>query len=221
MAIRWRSRWTTRWRTQWTARHSITIVLIAIAGWHLGSAALIHVKARAAQVLIAVAAREGLLNDRPVKPWPWADTWPVARLHVPRLDVEAYVLAGDSGRTLAFGPGHRFGTALPGRAGNSVIAGHRDTHFAFLRELRDGELLEVEAAGGIRRGYRIVRAEVMHKSNVEVLAPEGPTRLTLITCFPFDAIVSGGPLRYVVVAEAVTEALSASASAAWTPVEVN
>ena len=110
-------------------------------------------------------------------------------------------------KTLAFGPGHRFGTALPGRAGNSVIAGHRDTHFAFLRDLRIGEFLDVEAAGGIRRRYRIVRAEVMHKSNVDVLAPEGPTRLTLITCFPFDAIVPGGPLRYVVVAEAVTESL--------------
>jgi sortase A len=68
----------------------------------------------------------------------------VARLVVPSEDVEMIVLAGASGRTLAFGPGHLKGTPLPGQAGNAVISGHRDTHFAFLARLHLADEVDVE-----------------------------------------------------------------------------
>ena len=61
------------------------------------------------------------------------------------------VLAGASGRTLAFGPGHVDGTPLPGEHGNAVVSGHRDTHFAFLRDLRCGDVLEVQTAAAALR----------------------------------------------------------------------
>jgi sortase A len=124
----------------------------------------------------------------------------VARLSVPALGIERYVLAGADGSALAFGPGHVSGTPIPGEAGNSVIGGHRDTHLAFLRLLRPGDLLEVERADGTRVAYRSELASVLHKGDVWVAKQEGPDRLTLVTCYPFDALRAGGPQRYVVFA---------------------
>ncbi|MSQ60616.1 MAG: sortase [Betaproteobacteria bacterium] len=107
--------------------------------WQASEWVYIHAKAWAAQKLIAAGWGRSLASGAGVKPWPWADTHPVARLEAPRLRVALMVLAGASSRTLAFGPGHMNGTPLPGGAGNSVLSGHRDTHFAFLRELRPGD----------------------------------------------------------------------------------
>ena len=173
---------------------------LAASLWQFGQAGYIHAKARLAQVLIAQAWARTLAGEVAVKPWPWADTWPVARLAVPGRDVDLFVLAGADGRSIAFGPGHVFGTAAPGTAGNSVIGGHRDTHLRFLKDLGRGELLSVERPDGRRFDYRIADTQVVDKSNVAVLGQDGPDRLTLVTCWPFDALRAGGPQRYVVTA---------------------
>ena len=171
----------------------------------LGKGLYIHAKAVLAQVLIHTAWTERLAGTAAQpKPWPWADTWPVARLAVPDKNIDLYVLAGANGRTIAFGPGHVFGTPLPGETGNSVIGAHRDTHFAFLRELRPGEEIVVAKSAATTRRYRVSGAEIVDKSETRVLAPSpGEARLTLITCYPFDALRAGGPLRYVVTAKAI------------------
>jgi sortase A len=111
------------------------------------------------------------------------------------------VLAGAGGRALAFGPGHVDGTPLPGEAGNAVISGHRDTHFAFLRELRSGDLLLVRSATRRMARYVVSGIEVVRSKDVRVLLDAGDDRLTLVTCYPFNSPVPGGPLRYVVVAK--------------------
>lgn len=178
--------------------HWAAAALLGLAAWHFGQAAWIHSKARLAQYLMQAAWERGLAGEREPKPWPWADTWPVARLIAPRQGVEVFVLAGASGRTLAFGPGHLFGTASPGAAGNSVIAAHRDTHFAFLRHLAPGDELVVETPDGRRRRYLVDDAAVVDRRDLRATRPEPTPRLTLITCYPFDAVAPGGPLRYVV-----------------------
>jgi sortase A len=122
----------------------------------------------------------------------------VARLLVPDLDLDLMILAGASGRTMAFGPGHLAGTPRPGEAGNSVISGHRDTHFAFLRELRVGDPILVERRDGERRRYVVRRTFVVDRRDTWVVEDAGDSRLTLVTCYPFEAIRPGGPLRYVV-----------------------
>ena len=180
------------------------LVLCVAAGlWQLGQALYIHAKAQLAQYLIADAWQQTLTGKRAVKPWPWADTWPVARLSVPALGEAVYVLAGADGRAIAFGPGHMHGTPLPGAEGNSVIGGHRDTHFAFLRDLKQGETISVQRADGAWRRYRVSEASVVDKSAVHVARDTGTTKLTLVTCWPFDAVRAGGPARYVVTALAV------------------
>ncbi len=174
--------------------------LIGLGAWNLGHAAYIHAKARLAQTLLHEAWAETRAGKAQVRPWPWADTYPVARLTLPQHKVDLIVLAGASGRTLAFGPGHLDGTPLPGQAGNSVLSAHRDTHFAFLRHARAGEQMVVEGPDGSRRVYRVTEARVVDQHDLSVLRPTADAQLTLITCYPFDAVRPGGPLRYVVIA---------------------
>jgi sortase A len=170
--------------------------------WQTGGAAYIHAKAWLAQVLLETAWVETRGGAPRAKPWPWADTWPVARLSAPRLGVERIVLAGASGRTLAFGPGHLDGTAPPGAPGHSVVSGHRDTHFRFLEDLRPGDELRVERPDGDVRRYRVTAAEVLDARTATLAPGDGRPLLSLVTCWPFDAVAPGGPLRYAVFAEA-------------------
>ena len=178
------------------------VALLAIAGaLQFGQGLYIHAKARLAQLLLERAWQRTLAGETAVKPWPWADTWPVARLIAPAQRVELLVLSGSDGRAIAFGPGHMAGTPLPGAAGNSVIGGHRDTHLAFLRHVKRGEILTVERADGRRSEYRVTHLDVLDKRDTWVTKNEGPARLTLITCWPVDALRAGGPQRYVVIAQ--------------------
>ena len=107
--------------------------ILCVAGLVLlGQGVWIHAKALLAQVLLERAFAASLADGRPVKPWSWADTWPVARIEVPRLGKNVIVLHGASGQALAFGPGHLARTPVAGELGHAVYAAHRDTHSAFL-----------------------------------------------------------------------------------------
>ena len=110
--------------------------------------------------------------------------------------------AGAHGAALAFGPGHATGTALPGDEGNSLIGGHRDTHLAFLGILKEGDEILVQRGDGVRVRYRVAGAQVIDRRDVWIASQDGPTRLTLVTCWPLDAWRAGGDARYAVTAEA-------------------
>ena len=167
-----------------------------------GNALYIHAKALVAQALLHRAWAATQTTGVPAKPWPWADTTTIARLVAPAQGVDLLVLAGATGRTLAFGPGHHDGSAMPGEPGNAVVSAHRDTHFRFLRDVAVGDTLIIEGTAGKQWAYRVREIEVADQRNLRLprLTPE-PT-LTLVTCYPFDAVTTGGPLRYVVVATA-------------------
>jgi sortase A len=175
-------------------------IVFALGALQFSSGLYIQAKARLAQLLIAHAWQRTLDGEQHARPWPWADTWPVARLVVPDLQTDLYVLAGSNGRAIAFGPGHVFGTPLPGEIGNSVIGGHRDTHLAFLRYAVPGVEMSIQLADGRWTRYRVEETEVVDKADVWVTENIGPTRLTLITCYPFDALRAGGSDRFVVTA---------------------
>jgi sortase A len=191
----------TRWRRLLLA---LAVGLLAASGsLSFGHGAYMYAKAQLAQVLLQSAWEQTRSGGAPVRPWPWADTHPVARLLVPARHGDVLVLAGASGRTLAFGPGHLDGSARPGDPGNAVITAHRDTHFRFLRNVAIGDDMVVERADGGRRHFRIKATFVADHRTLNL--PRDTTRptLTLVTCYPFDSISPGGPLRFVVVAEAV------------------
>jgi len=183
------------------AGRTVVACLLGLGFWHLGSGAYIPAKAWMAQELMQRAWEQaGSGVDRP-PPWPWADTFPVARLTSKRRDVDLIVLAGGSGRTLAFGPGHLSASALPGETGNTVIAGHRDTHFRFLGDLEKGELLGIESAEGRKHVYQVLGTEVVDSRKGGLLLDTDAAMLTLVTCYPFAAREPGGPLRYIVTAK--------------------
>ncbi len=170
--------------------------------FEFGQGGYIHAKAALAQVLLENAWARSVEGEDRSKPWSWADTWPVARLRVPGLGVDQIVLDGESGNVLAFAPGRLPGSADSGSEGRIVISGHRDTHFRFLEDISPGARLTLEFPDGNKRRYRVVDTRVAdvraYDGNVPYPATEG---LTLITCYPFNALRPGGPLRYLVDAD--------------------
>ena len=174
--------------------------LFGLGFWQLGQAAYIPAKAWLAQELMQRAWQKVRHGEIESRPWPWADTWPVARLSAKGGNVELIVLAGGSGRTLAFAPGHLSVSALPGTKGNSIIAGHRDTHFQFLQYLTVGESLMIETAGGDYHLYRVTDIDVVDSRRGSIVIDTDTPMLSLVTCYPFGARRAGGPWRYVVTA---------------------
>src|ERR1700754_2173751 len=120
-----------------------------------GQGVYIHAKALLAQVLLQRAFAETIETGRATKPWSWADTWPVARIEIKRLHASAIVLAGSSGQALAFGPGHVENTPDAGEPGVAVYSAHRDTHFAFLKNVTIGDEIDVTRRDGRAFRYRV------------------------------------------------------------------
>jgi|RhiMethySRZTD1v2_1073278.scaffolds.fasta_scaffold92264_2 sortase A len=179
------------------------VVALALGGLTLIAQGIyIHAKAMLAQILLERAFAQALSTGTPVKPWSWADTWPVARVVVPRLGKSAIVLAGSSGQALAFGPGQLERTPEIGEEGTAIYAAHRDTHFAFLADVRVGDHIEVTRRDGKVLRFRVTGASVVRfdHSGIDPYSPG--RRLVLSTCWPLNARTQG-PLRYVVHAEMI------------------
>jgi sortase A len=120
----------------------------------------------------------------------------VAKLSIPRLGAELYVVEGDDDRDLRLGPGHMPGTALPGEKGNCVIAAHRDTHFRVLRNIREGDEIALETSEG-RFVYTVDHTSIVKPTDVSSLAPTKSGVLHLITCYPFY-FLGHAPKRFIV-----------------------
>jgi len=179
--------------------------LFAVAIWQFSTAGVIQAKAWVAPKLIEWAWQRTLDEHHPVKPWPWADTWPVAHLAVPAMDIERYVLAGTHGSSLPFGPGHMNGSALPGEPGSIIIAGHRDTHFGFLHEIRPGAMLQLTGMHGHRFNFKITGQEIMNARLHGISPLRAGSELILVTCQPTKGMPFRGPYRLVVTARPVEQ----------------
>jgi sortase A len=172
------------------------LVLTLIGLILFGDGAYIHAKAWLAQVLLERAFDRSIATGQAVKPWSWADTWPVARIEVKRIGASAIVLEGTSGQALAFGPGHISGTVAAGERGVAVYAAHRDTHFRFLRNVSLGEVIDVTRNDGKHFRFRADSSAVVRYDASGIDPATREAELVLTTCWPFDAVVSG-PERYV------------------------
>jgi sortase A len=185
------------------SKHKWITLSLLLGVYQFSGGLYIFAKAELAQYLIADAWHKNLQSDEQHKPGPWADTYPVAELII--KDKSWYVLAGASGRNLAFAPAHVSSTPEPGETGNSVIVGHRDTQFNSLKRLQKGDLIEVKTKHN-RQQFKVTMLRVAQQSQVEYM--QGNTDndtfdvdqayLTLITCYPFDSLVPDPPYRYIV-----------------------
>nr|WP_010131000.1 class GN sortase [Microbulbifer agarilyticus] len=196
----------------WLSKRLLPLLLITAGVWQLAGASWILAKAELSQYLISSAWERQLHAGEIHKPWPWADTWPVARL---KLDQQKplVVLQGTSGEALAFGPGLHEASTLPVTQQHgddtpvrtTVIAAHRDTHFRGLEKLQVGMGVQLQGRDGRWRHYRVRGTRVVDSSR-ETLPVSDRPGLLLVTCYPFGALEAGGPLRYLVYAEPVPEA---------------
>src|SRR5262249_51744669 len=173
----------------------VTLTLLGVA--LCGQGLWIYAKAALAQVLLEGAFAKTLATGRDVKPWFWADTWPVARLEVPRLNKHLVVLRGSTGQALAFAPGQLERTPDAGDRGTAVYAAHRDTHFAFLGDLQLGDQIRVRRRDGTTVQFEVFKMSIVRSdaSGIDVDATD--RRLVLATCWPLNGKFHG-PLRYLV-----------------------
>jgi sortase A len=179
----------------------VAVAALLGAGLFLaGQGLLIHAKAFVAQVLLDQAFARSVATGTIVKPWSWLDTFPVARIDVPRLGKSIIALEGASGQALAFGPAHVAGTPAAGEEGTAVYAAHRDTHFAFLGAVRDRDEIAVTRRDGVTLRYRVTGHDIRRWDESHIDPQAQGRHLVLATCWPLDA-VTHGPLRYLVFAD--------------------
>jgi sortase A len=191
-------------------RRLVVAVLVLLGAALLAAGLYLPAKAALAQQLLNrawVATQRN--HEAIVHPWPWADTWPVARLTLPGAQSPLTVLAGASGRNLAFAPSLLDGSAPPGTPGVTVIAGHRDTHFRLLQKLAVGDEFTLERPDGVTLRYSVAALNVIDSATEALRLDADESTVALVTCWPFDAVTPGGSLRYVVTG---VPAQSASAS---------
>jgi sortase A len=117
-------------------------------------------------------------------------------MDIPRLGLSVAVLQGTSSRILRLGAGHLESTPLPGEAGNSAIAGHRDTFFRNLKDIRPKDEIQLQTATQLFH-YEVDWVKVVDPDDRSVLAPSTASALTLVTCYPFY-LVGPAPRRFVV-----------------------
>lgn len=192
-------------RTQWLLRYgghlflSIAFLTLGYVGFILFDARLYQAKANRSLEVQVQAQQERKVS--PVsQPQPVIEVRDVlGRIEIPRLGMSVAVLQGTSSRVLRRGAGHVEGTALPGEQGNSVIAGHRDTFFRELKDIRQKDEIQLQTATGLFR-YEVDWVKVVEPDDMSVLAPSTESALTLVTCYPFQFLGSA-PKRFAVHAQ--------------------
>ncbi len=168
------------------------LLFSGVALWQLGGAGLIAAKAFAAPILIESAWDESLITGKPMKPWSWADTHPIAKLHLAEKNITRYVMAGDNMRALAFGPMQATVARTP------IYFGHRDTHFAFLEHLSSGDVIEMQNASGTTSTYKVEKAWTAHKDAMFMPSSTASSQLMLVTCYPFGTVQTSSDERFIV-----------------------
>jgi len=174
--------------------------LLAFGLWQIGGATTIHAKAWLGQILMERAWHRSRDRDELVAPWPGSVSHPIARIQVPALDIDHLVLEGADTPVLAWGPGMEVGPD-----GHRLIAAHRDTHFRFLEHLETGTLVEFELAHSGTEQWRVADRQVVDSRRVGLDLAAAGDRMTWVTCWPFDAIEAGGPMRLLVTLDRVLE----------------
>lgn len=173
------------------------LVSASMGLWHLASASWIVSKAYAATFLIKDAWQETLVNKDVNKPWSWADTWPVAELAIPSVGLSEIVLSGDSGSSLAFGPGLSHAGAALDDAGVTLISGHRDTHFNKLQDININDAIFIKTPDTSRQ-YKVKDIGVVDSKTFTIDTDNMNYDLVLSTCYPFNSITVGGTERFIV-----------------------
>lgn len=181
---------------------SLQIVFFAFAAAMLGYCAYTLADTWMYQRQAGLALdRSRLPSARPSGPDATATGGLVGRIEIPRLGLSAIVAEGTDEATLRRAAGHIEHTALPGGPGNVGIAGHRDTLFRPLQNIRPDDVILLTTLQGAYR-YRVVSLKIVPPTDVAVLNPDGTEILTLVTCHPFY-FIGPAPNRFIVRAKRI------------------
>jgi sortase A len=173
-----------------------TLAVLFIGSWFITSSGYMLAKAHLSHYLIADAWQKTLKDNNYHKPWSWADTYPVFEIKVPRIYKSSYILEGASGRNMAFSAAHTSTSGMPGQNKSTIISGHRDSHFDYLQELKLGDEI-ITYGKSDNQKFKVTGLKVIN-SRLEKLTIKNKNELILTTCYPFNALKTGGDLRYVV-----------------------
>ena len=178
------------------------LVFLLLGGGYFSYQAIkIDLKAQVAQILLNHAWQQSIKNGEGAKPWPSFDGRPIFKLVITKHQVSQIVLDGTSGQSLAFGPGFHSETHLPYMNKTTAISSHRDSHGNFIKKLIVGDEIQLQ---DLHKQWHYYIVDDFFIINVHDQKQITNTKgLLLITCYPFNAITSGTPLRYIVSARKI------------------
>ena len=202
-----------------TARKLAAVALLIVGGFVCVHASWLPAKAWLSQQLIkhswqqsiSIMAQQkirGQDNTNPhslskpiaIKPWPWADTFPIAELVFQRIDKSIVVLNGGDPTTLAFSAGAVAPFNQPAAIKPFVVAGHRDSHFAFLEDIAIKDIVSLVDARGKMQHYQVESIDIVDATIGQFPLVADERSLVLITCYPFKGITNSADERYVITA---------------------
>ncbi|XPF94528.1 class GN sortase [Colwellia sp. RE-S-Sl-9] len=185
-----------------------SLVLCVIAILVIAHSMYLPAKAWLSQQLIAYSWEASQITKKPSPPWPWADTTAIAKMSIPRLNKSLVLLQGTDPTTLAFSAGvmHQYSRL---KSNNPfVVAGHRDTHFSFLQDIKMKDVIAINDIHGNTQLYEVENIDIVDSDETPLLLDVEDPNLLLITCYPFNALRAGGSLRYVVRAKRLSDKVS-------------
>jgi len=192
---------------RWLER-ALLLVGLALGGYYVYVAVETYLyQEMETRELDAILSSAPATPETPVGPQPQQQPPPapgstLGRIEIPRLGVSAVIRAGSDARTLRLAVGHIPGTAVPGETGNIGLAGHRDTFFRRLEDIRADDEIRVVTPRGTYR-FRVDHTRIVSPTDTWVLDPTRAPALTLVTCYPFTFIGSA-PDRFIVRAVGIT-----------------
>ena len=172
---------------------------LLLGGGYFGFQAFkIELKARVAQILLQYAWYKTINTGEDQRPWKSFDGVPILRLKIPRHEVDQIVLSGTSGQALAFGPAFHEESVLPGEGGTTVLSSHRDSHGTYIKKLQKGNVIRLQDRSRKWHSYTVEDFAILNVKTDTISAADAGETLLIVTCYPFNALASGTPLRYVV-----------------------
>lgn len=151
-------------------------------------ASWLPVKGWLSQKLISYSWHQTIDSQQKIKPWQWADTYPIAELSFERLNKSIVVLNGGDPTTLAFSAGAIAPFNQTTGTQPFIVAGHRDSHFSFLEEIVMNDIISLADKQGKSQLYQVEAIDIIDASTGELPVLANDSQLILITCYPFTRV---------------------------------
>ena len=175
-----------------------------MGGYFLYQGLKIEFKSKISQIFLKNSWEKTLTSGKYNKPWSKIDSFPILKIYLPKLKVEHIVLNDTSQQSLAHGPGFHKESFLPKKGKTTVISMHRDSHGIFLKKLMIGDIIKLQDKEKNWHLYIVNNFYIIDIKNENLSISSSKNNLLLITCYPFDAIRSGTPYRFIVEASKKT-----------------